>query len=114
MSAFPIYAGILREGYTEKADWGVLRTDMDGGIAKQRARYSLPIVSRPCTILVKTTADRRSFDAWLKTDLQGGVAWFDFTDPVDRVLKQARIVGPVTWAPQGFAWTAQITLETLG
>lgn len=114
MASWPTYARILRAGYQEHPDWGVLRTDMDGGIAKQRARYSLPIVTRTATVFVKTTADRRSFDAWLKSDLSGGVNWFDYTDPVDQVIKQARIVGSVQWQPNGVTWQAQIQLETLG
>ena len=40
---FPDYARILLDGFSEKPSFGVLRTEMDAGVAKQRARWSLPV-----------------------------------------------------------------------
>lgn len=114
MTSWPTYALILSDNYQEAADWGVLRTDMDGGIAKQRARYSKAIVLRTITAFVHTSTDRLSFDAWLETGLSGGVDWFNYTDPVDSVVKQARIVGQVQWQPNGPTWSAQIQVESIG
>ena len=36
---FPDYARILLDGFSEKPSFGVLRTEMDAGVAKQRARW---------------------------------------------------------------------------
>lgn len=115
MATFPNYACILREGYTESSDYGVLRTDMDGGIAKQRSRWSKPIVMRQVTIHVDNKTDKASFDAWMKTDLNGGAGWFDYTDPVDGVTKQARIKGGlIQWSTPGVVWRGTCELETIG
>lgn len=114
MAAFPSYACILLAEYTEETNYGVLRTEMDGGIARQRARWTKPIRTRQCQIKVSNVTDKKSFDSWMLNDLNGGVAWFDYTDPLDGVTKQARIVGgKVSWTSPGVVWFGQIELETL-
>lgn len=116
MATFPDYAKILVEGYGEEPDYGVLRTEMDGGIAKQRARWSKPIVTRDATLLVIGTDNKASFDAWAGTDLNGGAAWFDWVDPLTKASKKARIVGgKYKWgAPSGPVWKAACQIETIG
>lgn len=115
MVTFPTYATIILAGYGEEADYGVLRTDMDGGIAKQRARWSTPIVTRDVQIKVSNKADKSLFDVWAATDLNGGAGWFDWTDCLDGVAKQTRIVGgKYKWSSPGVIWLAQCRIETLG
>lgn len=113
---FPEYACILVEGYAESPDYGVLRTEMDGGIAKQRARWSLPIVTRDAVVLVRSDADKEAFDNWIDDELHGGVSWFDFTVPRSERIVRARIVGGIyEWQePQGKTWKATCQIETLG
>lgn len=65
MAVWPAYAKLIVSGYGEEADYGVLRTEMDGGIAKQRARFSTPIVTRDATVIVKSLTDKQSMDAWI-------------------------------------------------
>lgn len=114
MAAFPSYACILLADYTEETDYGVLRTEMDGGIARQRARWTKPIRRRKCQIKVSSIADKINFDSWVLDDLNGGVSWFDYTDPLDGLTKQARIVGgKLSWSSPGVVWFAQTELETL-
>jgi len=115
MATFPSYACILFDGYSEAPDYGVLRSQMDDGLAKQRARRTLPIITREVRIIVPDTPEKLLFDAWVKTDLFGGVGWFDFTDPADDVNKRARIVaGRYSWTKPGRVWVAACQLETLG
>ncbi|RXZ42715.1 hypothetical protein [Crenobacter cavernae] len=116
LPTFPPYARILRDGYDETPDFGVQRTEMDGGLAKQRPRYSTPIVTRAATLLVEHAADKRLFDDWFRAELAGGAGWFSWTDPVDGVSKSARVVdGKLQWKPSaGRAWLASTQLETLG
>lgn len=116
MATFPTYAQIIVEGYGEEADHGVLRTEMDGGLAKQRARWSKPIITRDATIVVLSDADKEAFDAWIDDDLRGGAGWFDFKVPRSSRIVQARIVGgKYQWAePIGKAWKASCQIETLG
>lgn len=116
MAAFPTYAKILVEGYGEAPDYGVLRTEMDGGIAKQRARWSKPIVTRDVTLMLEGDDNKALFDGWIETDLNGGTAWFDWTDPLTKVTKSARIVGgKYKWGePNGPIWKAPCQIETIG
>lgn len=115
MATFPTYACILLADYSEETDYGVLRTEMDSGLARQRARWTKPIRTRTCQIKVSSIADKKSFDTWMLNDLSGGVAWFDYTDPLDGVTKQARIAGgKITWTSPGKMWLGAAELETLG
>lgn len=114
MATFPPYARIIDAGYSKKSDFGVLRTDMDGGIAKQRPRWTTPIITRAVTILVQSIGDRDAFDTWMLTDNNGGVGWFNWIDE-SGVQKLARIVGgSVSWTTPGMVWTGQASLETVG
>lgn len=115
MATFPSYAKILLAGYDEEADYGVLRTGMDDGLAKQRPRRSKPIVTRSATIKVSSLADKVSFDGWVKSDLNGGTAWFDYYDCLTKTTKQARLVGgKYKWTSPGRIWLAACQIETLG
>lgn len=116
MATFPDYAKILVEGYGEEPDFGVLRSEMDGGIAKQRARWSKPIVTRDATILVLTDAGKEAFDEWVDTELLGGAGWFDWKVPrTSRVVKARIVEGKYRWAaPLGAAWKATCQIETVG
>ncbi|MGK0556167.1 hypothetical protein [Bordetella bronchiseptica] len=114
MAAFPSYARIIDAGYSKRSDTGVLRTDMDGGIAKQRPRWTTPIITRAVTILVQSIEDRDEFDDWMLNENNGGAGWFDWTDE-SGVQKVARIVGGnVSWTTPGVVWTGQAQLETVG
>lgn len=114
MATFPSFARIIDAGYSKKSDYGVLRTDMDGGIAKQRSRWSTPIITRAVTILAHSVEDRDAFDAWMADEIGGGTGWFDWTDE-SGVVKQARIVGgEVSWTTPGVVWTGSAKLETVG
>lgn len=114
LPVFPAYARILREGFDETPDFGVLRTEMDGSVAKQRPRRSLPIVTRSAAVLVD--GSKVAFDAWFRDELGGGAGWFSWADPVDGVTKNARIVsGKLQWRPESKTlWRASVQIETLG
>jgi hypothetical protein len=116
MEAWPSYAQFIRNGYTESSDYGVIRTDMDSGVAKQRARYSRSIKSRDCTILIRTKADLELFKGWVGDNLHGGVDWFDMKDPVTGKVIRSRIKeGKIDYTPVGYQiWNAQLTIESLG
>lgn len=115
MAAFPDYAIILLAGFKEDPDYGVLRTDMDGGIAKQRPRWTTPIVKRDVTIHVESITLKNAFDSWFRDDIFGGAGWFDWTDPLDGALKQARFVGgAISWTSPGKIWRATAQMETVG
>lgn len=115
MATLPTYAKILLDGFKEESDYAVIRSDMDGSLAKQRPRRSLPIVTRSIRIIVTTKAYKLLFDEWVRVDLNGGAGWFTFTDPIDETVKQGRFIsGKVSWASPGGVWLLDTSLETLG
>ena len=115
---FPGYARLVLEGFGHKRDYGVLRTETDGGVAKQRPRYSKPIVTRSATLVIRSRADKLAFDAWHSNELNGGAGWFNWHDPLDRLDKRARFVkGELDWravTANMEVWTASCQLETIG
>lgn len=114
MAKFPSYASVVMSGYSKRSDRGVLRTDMEGGIAKQRPRWTVPIETRAVTILVNSLADRQAFETWMESEISGGTGWFSWNDETG-ATKQARIVsGDVTWTTPGTVWLGQASLETVG
>jgi hypothetical protein len=115
MATLPNYACVLLEGYEESPDFGVLRSDMDNSVAKQRPRRSLPIVTRSVKIKVENKNEKALFDEWFKDDLNGGSGFFNYVDPLDGQTKQARFVsGVIRWTSPGVIWIAEAELETIG
>lgn len=115
MAALPSYVTVMVEGYSETPDFGVLRSDMDNSIAKQRPRRSLPIVQREVRLKVGTRADKVNFDQWFKDDINGGADFFTYVDPIDEQSKQARFVaGQIRWVTPGNVWFIEAQLETIG
>lgn len=111
---FPSYACILMEGYSEQPDYNGLRTDMDGGIAKQRPRRTRPLLTRAASVGVRSVEDKVLFDSWFRNSIAGGFSWFTFTDPVDGIVKQGRFVGgELAWTTPGIVWRAQVQIESL-
>lgn len=90
MATFPAYAQILYNGYSQKKESALLRTEMDSGPPKQAKVKSKVMVVHSVKIYLSTKADFQSFETWYDTTLDQGSAWFDFTDPVSGSTIQAR------------------------
>ena len=90
MAAFPAY-GRLSGKYGEKPTSAVLRTEMESGPAKQAKIHSRSMVTRAVTMIF-TSTEYTSFMTWFRDSISRGADWFDWTDPIDDTLKQARIV----------------------
>ncbi|OVE49460.1 hypothetical protein [Chromobacterium violaceum] len=111
--ALPSFVLIDLDGYSEKSDYGLQRSAMDGGMPKQRARWSLPIVSRSATLLIGGAGHRAIFDNWYGEDLHGGADWF--TLALFGKQLRARFTEPPTFRPAGpDAWAASASIETIG
>jgi hypothetical protein len=115
METWPQYAKPLADGFEQSADFGMLRTSMDSGIAKQKSRYSKPIVTTSISFIVDK-ADKLAFDLWVDSNLHGGSDWFNYYDCITNTTKKARIVeGAVSWIPiaASMLWKATLKMETL-
>lgn len=90
MATFPTYAKVLFNGYSQKKESALLRTEMDSGPPKQAKVKSKVMVVRSVKIYLSSKSDFQSFETWYDTDLEQGSSWFDFTDPVSGSTVQAR------------------------
>ncbi|MGF1873753.1 hypothetical protein L4D77_00210 [Photobacterium frigidiphilum] len=114
----PVFPPTIRlvMGYEEEVDLGVERTNMDGGIAKQRPKYSLPIVVRKAKVVAVSFADKTAFDRWYVDDLKGA-AWFTYQDPLRAGgTVTARFKNPsLTWTMvAGQLWESNVEIESIG
>lgn len=117
MASFPAYATLWMDGFSEKTvPPAVLRTEMETGPPKQIKIRSRAMIHRSVVYAVYSKADYLAFKDWVKTTLNRGTDWFDWTDPVDGSLKSARIVnGDISGEPKDPMltwWTISFTLET--
>jgi hypothetical protein len=115
MSVWPGYAQIA--SISEKPESALVRTQMESGPAKQTRMRSRQTVMRPVLVAIDSLADYTSFKAWIATTLRNGADWFDWSDPVDGIIKRARIVnGDYQGRPLGNSlayWEVSLTLETV-
>lgn len=93
MPALPSYVSIAFDGFNEKYESNLLRTEMEDGLPKQAKIKDKTLVTRSVNLYLSSKADYLSFLEWFKSTLQYGALWFDFTDPVTETVKQARFVG---------------------
>lgn len=130
LPALPDYVMVELDSYSEKADYGLQRTDTDGGLPKQRPTRSLPITTRGCTLLLDGAIAKSKFDYWVRYDLAGGSGWFAldlFSGQAALVLDfargyygqnrpvVARFTGPLEMKPRGRdKWSCSTTIETIG
>ena len=118
MATFPTnLAMLLADGYGEEPGAGVERTPMSDGLVKQARTTARELVARPARFLIRSKADYLAFYDWHETTI-GRAGWFDWTDPVDGLTKQARIVGgKVSYRAvrkNAERWIASCSIETWG
>ena len=115
MATFPAYAKIAENYEEQRGKNGVIRSTVESGPPKHRRTQTRLMVTRPLTLYIETKANYLLWVDWVKTTLQSGNDWFTWTDPVDGVAKQGRILnGEYTAKPAGGMrlWTITLTLET--
>lgn len=116
MPTLPSYVSIAFDGFSEKYESSLLRTDMEDGLPKQAKVRSKVLVTRAVNLYLASKADYLNFLSWFSTDLHDGALWFDFQDPVTNTLKQARFVGgELTATPQNAHlanWYIATSIET--
>jgi hypothetical protein len=117
VAAFPTYAILLFDGFTEKPEAGVVRTPKEGGMVKQRKRFSRVLVPRPVRYFFGSKADYNNFLTWRESTI-GRVGWFDWTDPKTGNVIQARIAGgeidPKPTRKDLERWIVGMTIEAWG
>jgi hypothetical protein len=80
MTQLPDYLTILLDDTGEEFDPGVIKSEMERGMAKQRVGQSRVVVEVPVTLLFDSAADAESFYDWYFNTIKR-IGFFTWTDP---------------------------------
>ncbi|MGF1862356.1 hypothetical protein [Photobacterium profundum] len=116
--ALPIFPdGVkLAMDYGEDLDLGIDRTEMEGGIPKQRPKFSMPIMTRRAKVVATTFDDKVKFDHWYINDIKGA-SWFTYKDPIrsSGTLTARFQEGKLSWHMVARnIWEANVVIESIG
>lgn len=94
MPDFPNYITLLHPGagLDMEPEPRVNRTPMEDGMVKQSITASRVLVERPFMAHINSKANFNAFLTWYYDTIERA-GWFNWIDPRDNVLKQARFVG---------------------
>jgi len=117
VATFPTYARLLTDGFSIKRPSGVDRSSIEDGMANQRRRQSRVLVPISVMYQLDSQADYTSFLDWYYNEINSGADWFNWTDPLDKQSKLARIVQgtlneekPIDGVPN-LGWRISMTIE---
>lgn len=117
-ATLPSYVKILFDGYGQKQESAILRTEMESGPPRQARIRSRVMLTRSAKLYFDTKANFQSFETWYRQDLAHGSLWFNMTDPVSGATVEARFVaGGYTAAPMSAKmnlWTVNVQIESWG
>lgn len=85
---------LMTSSFSESPAPNVFRSEFESNDIKQTRRSSTRRVSREITYFF-TAAEYATFKTWFQATAEDGALYFDFTDPVDNVLKDFRIINGV-------------------
>ncbi len=118
METFPSYVKIRLEGFAEKRESALLRSETESGPPKQARIKSRVLVTRAVRLRLETKANYLAFVAWFSTNINEGADWFLWTDPVSGTVREARFSeGGLNAAPLAGTlgyWEISSTIETWG
>jgi hypothetical protein len=121
MSAWPDYAKVLMEQYSESRESALIRTEMESGPPKQARVRSRVMIQRKLTAAFASDADYLAFLDWYADDIEEGALWFEFFDDVREAVVLARFVEGGLHAnairkpsEAVFIWELPCKLETWG
>lgn len=102
--------------YTEELDRGLIVSDMEGGPGKQRPRFSRPMKKRQAKLVILSFEAKKAFEQWWDSDLAGGCLWFNFNEPFEQKIIEARFAMPkLSLRPTTkHLWEATVIIESVG
>lgn len=114
----PSYVKILYDGYAQKQETAVLRTEMESGPPRQARIRSRVMLTRSAKLYFDSKANFQSFETFYRETLQHGALFFNMTDPVSGATIEARFVaGGYNAAPMSAKmnlWVVDIQIESWG
>ena len=115
MAALPGYVSILLDGFGERFDPSVQRTEMERGPVKQVIQNSQVSVETEAKLFFRSREDTIRFDAWYFDTIRR-VGWFDVYDHRYLITRSMRFkggdIGTLTPITGGFHFAERtVTLE---
>lgn len=93
MATLPSYVNVLFEGYSQRRESALLRTEMEYGPPKQAKIKSLVMITRQASLYISSKSDFQAFETWYRDDINEGASWFFMDDPITLSQITARFVG---------------------
>lgn len=117
MAALPSYVSLLHAGQTDSFDPGIVRSEMERGLPKQRVQSRRVLRKLSVTLQFQTRADVNAFEAWYFTTI-GRIGFFDVVHPRTGQAIAMRFeggsIGELVPAASGYAIaTRAVVLEYL-
>jgi hypothetical protein len=118
MAALPDYVSLLLAGQADSFDPGVVRSEMERGLAKQRVGNSRVVRKLSATLQFESNADVNAFEDWYFNTIRR-IGFFDVRHPRTGVLTPMRFengsIGELTPAVNGYRIASRaVVLEYLG
>ncbi len=92
MAQLPDYLTILLDDTGEEFDPGVIKSEMERGMAKHRVGQSRVVVEVPVTLLFDREEDAESFYDWYFNTIKR-IGFFTWKDPRTQTLRSGRFKG---------------------
>ena len=113
--SFPSIGILTTTGFSETPHANFVRTNMEQGFAKQAKRSAVSLVRRTVRYVL-SEAEYATFKTFFYDTAEHGNLFFNWTDPVDGVTKDTRIVeGTFSAVPLTARWNfyeVTMTFET--
>jgi hypothetical protein len=93
MATLPSYVKILFDGYAQRRESGILRTEMESGPPRQARFKTRVMITRSAKLYITSKANFANFETWFMNDLAGGSLFFNMPDPISGTTISARFVG---------------------
>lgn len=115
MATLPSYVRILFDGYSQKRESGILRTEMESGAPRQARFKTRVMITRSAKLFIEGKSNFQAFETWFMNDLAGGSLFFNMEDPVSGSTIEARFVGgtyvATPMSPAMQLWEVQCEIE---
>jgi hypothetical protein len=115
MATFPAYLKLDLDGFKDRPEPIVRRTEMENGLAKQMPRASKRLQPKQLVYWVDSLANYNAFKTWVKDTINNGAGWFDWTEPISGATVSARLRdGAFEGTPVNKAlsyWRISMTIE---
>lgn len=103
---------VIQQGYGERQQSGVVRSDVDAGPALSRRRFSA-VVTQISGQQAMTPAEVATLMTFHDTTLAGGSAAFTWEHPRTGTSVSMRFTAPPAIQPRGAAYMVALSLEVL-